>query len=162
MFEQEIVLNRFMLDYFDRLVEDISDDEFTQPMAGGGHSPQWIVGHLLTVGDSSGLFVGLTRSMPKATRRAFGPGSVEEVLDGDEFSRSSMIAQMRPTYERLQAAAREATDEEMQKPHNTGILAGSVIQTRGQIISHVLTTHIGTHLGQLSAWRRAQGRTPLL
>ena len=82
MFERETTLNLFMLDYFDRLIEGISDEDFTTPMPGGGHSPQWIVAHLLVVGDSAGLFVGLRRQLPKPMRKAFGPGSDEQVHEG--------------------------------------------------------------------------------
>lgn len=161
MFEREITLNRFMLDYYDRLVEDISDEEFTRAMPGGGHSPQWIIGHLITVADSAGLFLGLPRILGRDMRKAFGPGQSEKVVQGEEFSRSAMTASVRPTYDRFCDAAREADETEMQKPHNTGILAGSLIETRGEIVAHVLTTHLGLHLGQLSAWRRIQGRTPI-
>jgi hypothetical protein len=44
MFNREITLNQFLVSYCDRLLAGVTDDEFTQPMQGGGHSPQWIVG----------------------------------------------------------------------------------------------------------------------
>jgi hypothetical protein len=38
----------------------------------------------------------------------------------------------------------------------------SPVQTQGDILSHLMTTHFATHVGQLSVWRRAHGKPPLV
>ena len=56
----------------------------------------------------------------------------------------------------------EAADlETMRQPHNVPFLKETAIETVGQVISHLMTTHLSTHVGQLSAWRRATRRSPV-
>ena len=101
MFELEIKLNQFMLGYGDRLLADITDSEFRMPTSDGGHSPQWIVGHLLMAADYAALMVGLRPHVSKAVRQPFLPGQPEVIQQGEEFSKDALCDLLRPTYERL-------------------------------------------------------------
>lgn len=161
MFDQEITLNRFMLDYCDRLMVDLGEDEFLSQAAGGGHSPQWILAHLTVVADYAGLMIGMKPAAPKAMREAFGPGSAESPREDVDFSRSALAAGLRPAYERLYESLDSADVDSLSGPHGVDLLAGTAIVTKADLVAHILTTHIATHVGQLSALRRSLGRAPL-
>jgi hypothetical protein len=161
MFEREITLNKFLLTYCDRLLADVTDEEFTQPMPGGGHSPQWIIGHLTIVADYAATMLKVPPAANKVMRQAFGPGRAEAIAEGDAFTLSALKSGLRPAYERLYPVAVDADTVQLDQPHGVDLLAGSGIDTRADLVAHILTTHFAVHLGQLSAWCRAHGRTPL-
>lgn len=161
MFDRDITLNQFLLTYCDRLLVGVTDEEFTHPMPGGGHSPQWIIGHLTIAADYAAAMLKAPPAADKAMRQAFGPGQDEVAAEGDAFSRSTLAAALRPAYERLYPVAADADAAQLDQPHGVDLLAGSGIETRADLVAHILTTHFAVHLGQLSAWCRAHGRTPL-
>lgn len=161
MFEREITLNQFLLEYGERLAADMSDEEFVQQAPGGGHSPQWILGHLIVVADSAGMLLGVRPEAGRAMRQAFGPGQPETVQSGEQYGRANLLESVRPAYERLYEPLRAADAASLQAPHGVPLLAGTAVVTKGDLLAHMLTTHLGTHLGQLSMLRRLQGQAPL-
>jgi uncharacterized damage-inducible protein DinB len=62
---------------------------------------------------------------------------------------------------KLCQAAQQGSAESLAEPHGLELLSGTAIQTRGQILAHLLTTHLSFHVAQLSGWRRAAGHGPL-
>lgn len=161
MFEREIALNQFMLGYCDQLVEGLTDEQFVAGLAGGGHSPQWILGHLTMVTDYAGMMLGIRAAVSKELRAAFAPGVTEAVMEGDAFSREALSGGLRPAYERLYETARNADEDALATAHGIDLFAGTSLVTKADFVAHVFTTHFATHAGQLSAWRRAQGQLPL-
>ena len=58
-------------------------------------------------------------------------------------------------------AAANADAEALAAPNEIELLEGSPLVTRGDLLSHLLTTHFSFHVAQLSAWRRAAGHAHL-
>jgi hypothetical protein len=46
----------------------------------------------------------------------------------------------------------------MEQPQNSDFFKDSPVKTVGDVVAHLLTTHFAYHLGQISAWRRVEGK----
>ena len=161
MFTQEITLNQFFLDYFEGLVKDLPETGLAEQGAGKGHSALWLLGHLAVTGDSGRMLLGREKICPAPWFVAFGPKSSDEIKNPDKYDPNEMIDAIRRVYTDLQEAASQADPEMMRQPHPVEILKGSRIETNADVLAHLLTTHFAAHVGQLSYWRRLQGKPPL-
>ncbi len=161
MFGREIALNRFQLGYFEKIVADIPAESFAQRGAGGGHPPVWIVGHLAIVGETATRLVGGEEPTHPEWLPLFGPRSSDEVPDAERFGKQELVEALHVAYAQLHSQAAGMTDELASRPHALALLKGTPIESNGDLLAHVLTSHFALHLGQLSCWRRAAGHEPL-
>jgi hypothetical protein len=158
MFEREATLFRFQLSYFERAVEGIGDDRLTEIPVEGLKPPAWLLGHLAIANDYTLDLLGAPRACPVRWHRNFGPGSspldlrgalptVAELVDGFERGHRAVL-QALPT----------ATPEAMAEPNPLPMpFLKENLPTAGDLVAHLLTTHVSYHMGQLSTWRRAAG-----
>lgn len=161
MFTQEITLNQFFLDYFEGLIKDLPETGLAEQGAGRGHSALWLLGHIAITGDSGRMMLGLERSCSPTWFVGFGTNSSDEIKNPDKYNANEMIEAIRRIYSELQQAAASADPDAMQQPHQVEVLKGSKLVTNADILAHLLTTHFAMHLGQLSYWRRLQGKPVL-
>jgi hypothetical protein len=148
-----------MLDYLDKIVAEMTADDLRRGN-GAANPPGWILGHLAIVADYAGPMLKRPRQCPAAWHKAFGPGS-DPHAELPAQSATEWMQSIRNNYEGILAALSQADEAVLAEPHGSSLLAGTRIETKGQLLSHLLTTHLATHIGQLSAWRRSQGYLPL-
>lgn len=160
MFETETTLNQFMLQGFQQIVSDIPEDRVNERPVGSGHPPLWVLGHLAICVEMGETLLGGTLKHPEWAA-VFGPGSSDDVEGPEQYSKDELIAAIVDGYPKLCAAAQQAPAAPLAEPHGLELLAGTAIQTRGQLLAHLLTTHLSFHVAQLSGWRRAAGHGPL-
>ncbi|HET6426292.1 MAG TPA: DinB family protein [Planctomycetaceae bacterium] len=152
-------LCRFMLDYLERIIAEMTPDDLRRAN-GSANPPGWILGHLAIVADFAGPMLKRPRQCPAAWHKAFGPGS-DPHAELPQQTAAEWAQTIRNNYEGILAVLPTADDAELAQPHGSSLLANTKIETMGQLLSHLLTTHLATHIGQLSAWRRSQGFLPL-
>lgn len=163
MFENERSLNVFLLDYADKLLEGIEDSSLADLPAPGLNHPAWIVGHLGLVSDYGLQLLGRPTACARSWHVLFGPGSTAEPDRARYPAKVELVEAMRRGYETLAGAAAEADPAAMAAPHPFEVrFLREGLPTAGQLLSHILTTHIATHLGQFSAWRRLRGMPGVL
>ena len=160
MFENEIAINEFQLQLFDKITADLSEDSFFRPAAGHGHPPVWLLGHLIITGEMGLSFFGKDLAHRKWLVM-FGPGSSDQIVTSSEFQLEPMRQTTIETYRDFREMAAQATPELANRDHGVDLFAGSPIRTAGQVISLLLTNHFGFHLSQLSSCRRELGKGPL-
>ena len=156
MFENEITLNQFLLEQLATIMADLPEDCLFTRGSGHGHPPVWILGHLGIVGEMGQTFLGGSVSHPEWVP-LFGPGSSNEVQPDASLTREALIAANTSAYETLRTLAANADAAAMAQPHPVELLHGTAIETNGQLLAHILTSHIGFHLAQLSSCRRERG-----
>ena len=161
MFEREILLNRFLLGYFDRLIADIPAAQITDRPPGNGHPPLWVLGHLAWCAEYGETFCGIPWKH-ESWKEVFGPGSSDDVSDAEQYEKDELVDLVRTGYPRLCETVSQASPDSMDEPHGLTLMKGAPIQTAGDMIAHLLTTHFSFHLSQLSSWRRASGKGPLV
>lgn len=160
MFEREITICKFQLKGLEAVVADIPDDKIYDRAPGNGHPPIWVLGHLAICGELGEKFSGGGISHPRWLP-LFGPGSTDALEDEGRYSKGEFIESIQSSYARFAELAAGLDEETTSQPHGIELLNGTLIQTVGDLIAHLLTSHFGFHLAQLSAWRRAAGYAAL-
>jgi len=91
---------------------------------------------------------------------AFGPGSQPGDEAAPTFTLTEVLADIEQGYSRLLELTKNASQELLDSKHGFAPLEPA-ISTKGELMSHLLTTHITYHAAQLSACRQAKGHAPV-
>ena len=161
MFEREMRLNGLMHAYLLRLLADFDDAQLAIPIAPGGNPPAWILAHLAVANDYALRMLGESRLAPAQWHKRFARGQAPNEADGPVPSKAELLETLEEGRRKLAIAAPKADATRMNERQTVDIFQGTPIETVGDVVAHLLTTHLALHLGQLSAWRRTQGNAPL-
>jgi len=145
---------------FDQVMADIPVDRINERPAGHGHPPLWVLGHLAICAELGHLMLG-TPIKTVEWMPVFGPGSSDQVENPESYDVSDLIVKIKEGYAGLCRAAANADPRVLAAPNEVELLDGSPLVSRGDLVSHLLTTHFAFHSAQLSAWRRADGHSHL-
>lgn len=160
MFDQVITLNEFMLGYFTKVEQEIPDEILTVRPGGYGNSPLWIFGHLALCVDFCEATLGDEIAHPRWVP-VFGPGSAPDINKPERYDRRELVGRIADGYPAIHDRLRSADPTLMAEPHTAEVLKNSAIKNCGDLLSHLLTTHLAFHTAQLSACRRAAGNGPM-
>lgn len=146
--------------YGDSLLADIAPEDFCMQPAGPSSTvtlnhPAWIVGHMAFAIDRHATFLGSQQQLAEWAE-LFGKGSQLSTSPADYPSKDDLVTAWHAANGRMIAAVETADDAVLNGP-NTGPLQNQY-DTLGEFLAYSMTGHTATHLGQLSAWRRAMGR----
>jgi len=160
---KDAILNTyaFNLMYAKRLVDDVPEDLMAaQPTVDGHIIPNhaaWVIGHLATT--SAGFacdLLGIDSIKREGWGDILGGGSKPEPDASRYPDKATLIEALEEAHNHLAAAFAKAADERLAEPCPVERMR-PMFPTIGDMITFVLTSHETTHLGQLSAWRRALG-----
>lgn len=151
-------LNRFMMHYLTRLVQDVPDERLAEQPTPGVNNPAWLLGHLAVVPDYGLPLIGGGKLCPDDWHRTFAPGTTPQSERTLYPSKADLLAAIERGYQALCEHSLQATPEQLAAPQPVAFLQ-TWMPTVNDILMHLLTTHFATHLGQLSAWRRQAGFT---
>ena len=73
-----------------------------------------------------------------------------------------LLAAIENGHRRVSEAAPGASGEVMNVPHAVELLKPTNLKTNGDVLAHLMCTHIAFHLAQLSACRRKAGKAPVV
>lgn len=151
-----------MQKYGQGLIDNIDPQKVFVPLAERGSHPAWIFGHLCWSGLSMASMLGDEPAGAEA--QALAPLFGEKVDVSPSATRypswREITEQWRKTHERLDAAAAHLPAERLADATPIAELA-ETLPTVGDLVTFMLSAHEAMHLGQISAWRRAQGMPPL-
>jgi hypothetical protein len=161
--EQEVKVYQFLLGYGEMVLADITEDDAYTLICDGGVSPAWIMGHL---GFVANRILALCGGEPKIDIDAWTPlfsGGSKPAGEADKDSYPSwdeLKNTWRQGHADVSAIAPTVSDEQLSQP-NPNERMKEVLPTVHDFLGFVLTGHDAMHLGQLSTWRRVQGRPAL-
>lgn len=161
--EQEVKVYQFLLGYGEMLLSDIADEDAYKLICDGGVSPAWIMGHL---GFVANRILAMCGGEPKIDIEKWQPlfgGGSKPTGEADKASYPAwedLKNTWRKGHADLAAIAPNVTEEQLGQP-NPNERMKDALPTVEDFLSFVLTGHDAMHLGQLSTWRRVQGRAPL-
>jgi len=161
--EQEIKVYQFMQGYGEMLLSDIAEADAFKLICDGGVSPAWIIGHLGFVANGMLARCGAESKIDlEALRPLFAGGSKPANDDATRYpSWGTLLATWRQGHADLAALAPALKGDVLSLPNPSERMRGNGLPMMHDLLSFVMTGHEGTHLGQLSTWRRVQGRSPL-
>lgn len=161
MFEREINVCSFTLAYANRMLADVTDDRLAFQPSPLANPPVWILGHLAVIADYGLEILGHARRCSAAWHKAFAPGSNSSAGEFPVHDKATLLATLDGSYKALMAAAAKSTEAAAETRISLPVFKDTPIQTVGDLITHILTSHMSLHLGQLSAWRRSMGYAAL-
>jgi hypothetical protein len=146
----------FCLLYAEKLVADVPDEQMcAQPMPGRvmNHAA-FTLGHLAWANDNALALLG---GQPKLADWKERVGMGAKPADDRSLypSKSALLDALKDAHARLSTALKDATPEALAQPAPER--ARGRFPTVGSMVIGLMTSHEGSHLGQLSAWRRAMG-----
>lgn len=158
MFEEQVNVLRLLQGIGDGLLADIAAEDFCkQPLPAMNH-PAWILGHLTFATDRHATFVGAEQQHADWDG-LFGKGSTPEADLGKYPSKEELIAAWHGSNNRIITGVQAASPETLAAPNEH--VRPEALPTLGDFLTFSMVGHTSTHLGQLSAWRRASGFEPL-
>jgi hypothetical protein len=157
MLDLECRLYRFSLGYAGILIADLTEDQLTaQPPGLTLNHAAWILGHLCLGADYALKLLGYETLCPAQWLQKFGPGSALSNQKDDYPSKQALWQALEAGVIRVCEVAPLVDPERLARPHGVPVdFLRAYLQTSGEMAAHMMTTHQATHLGQLSAWRRA-------
>jgi hypothetical protein len=139
------------------LVADIPDDQFAaQPIAGKVlNPPAWVLGHCAYAAANVAMVLGHKFDLPANANELFGMNSTPRLERSAYPSKDALLSLFDASFKAGADALASATEAQLAAPAPESIR--SILPTVGLFGVFLLTSHAGTHLGQLSMWRRAMG-----
>lgn len=160
MLEAVIDMSNRNLDYARRLIGGLTDEQAAAQPA-GARAPMnhalWVVGHLALVSDvMAGILEGQAAS-PALPAELFGGLSKPQGLSAYQgLTLASMMERWTASRAQVHRLARAKPADYWSQP-----VADEKRRARwgsnDKLLVHMTVNHDAIHLGQLSAWRRAQG-----
>jgi uncharacterized damage-inducible protein DinB len=154
------VVNEFNLHLLKRLLADWPESELDWQPQDELHSARWLLTHLAIAVDYGLMQFDLKGVCPAAWHQAYGPGS----RPGSAENRpeiAELLSVIEEGYAQLRSLASQLDTAPLREAHSVPLLAKTPLKTRGDLATHILSTHFAFHVGQLSMLRRMLGRPPL-
>lgn len=161
--EQEVKVYQFLLGYGEMLLADIDEADAFKLICDGGVSPAWIMGHLGFVANRILTMCGGESMIDlEACKPLFGGGSTPagEADRATYPTWDELVSTWRAGHADVSAIAPTVSPDQLGQP-NPNERMKAALPTIQDFLGFVLTGHDAMHLGQLSTWRRVQGRAPL-
>jgi hypothetical protein len=151
----------FQRGYINALVEDVPDEMMSVQAGGIVNHPAWQLGHLSWSLDRFCQAMGAASKVDAAWTQKYGRDSVPT---SDRASYAGKAELLRILDERRGEFARlfkTANPDDLAKPPPDPKIAKR-FPTLGMLLVFGATSHEGSHLGQVAAWRTAMGMVPAL
>lgn len=147
---------RFNLDRARTLVGDLSEEQMARQPRGLVNHPAWTLGHLAAASNQLAKMLGLESTFPAAWGDAFKSGGVPGGEGAGFPAKDELLAELARQHERVAGALAAADPALLAREHpNEGVRKR--FPTVGDYAVFLISSHEGSHLGQIAAWRRAMG-----
>jgi len=159
MLDHVTYLYGFNLEFAERLVKDLSDEQMAAQSGGVINHPAWSLGHLVVAADHLGQLLGLESTLAEGWGETFKTG--EEPSDDASYypSKEEILGALRQQHERNVEVAKSTDASRFAEPHPNEATRDH-FPTVGDMVVFLMTSHEMDHLGQIAAWRRAMGLGP--
>lgn len=144
------------LGYAKRLVADIPDDTMAVQPAPGMNHAAWVLGHLACTADMLGAMIGVTPACPPDWAALFDWNSSPSSDASRYPAKATLLKALEDAHAGIAAALPHIPAARWAETTPLEAVRG-FLPTMGDCFVFVMAAHENMHLGQVSAWRRAQG-----
>jgi len=156
-FETELKVYQFQFTLGQKLLEGISPETVATSTCEGGQHPAWVIGHLGYVANQvASMFGGTPEIDMAAWKTQFDMGTDLSQSLADYPAWDVLVSTWEKGHENVAKLAPGASDDFLSQPTPYESMRPA-LPTMREFLGFVLTGHEALHLGQLSAWRRANG-----
>ena len=159
MLQHVAYLYKFNLGVAERLVADLTPEQMVLQPSGVVNHPAWSLGHLVTSANGLAMLLGLEADIAPGWHKTFATGGIPSGDAADYPSKSELLAALSAQHERNTEALLQTDPARLAQAHPDERLR-QYFPTVGDTVMFLMTSHEMSHLGQLSAWRRAAGIGP--
>ena len=158
MLKQVIFTINLNVGYAQALITDIPDELFaSQPIPGPTiNHPAWVLGHMSTGNDYACVLLGKNTTVCPPTWEALFGNNSEPKSDRSLYPSKQVLFDKFAQSSQHVIQALQSTPPSALTVPLTGPLS-SFFPTVGDFVLYDVTSHAGTHLGQISTWRRLKG-----
>ncbi|HLN33364.1 MAG TPA: DinB family protein [Gemmataceae bacterium] len=160
-FELELRLYGFTLQLCRMLAADLDDAKLTIQLTPQANHPAWILGHLAVATDYALQTMGQRRVCSKEWHEKFGIRSKPCSERSNYPTKDELLSAVERGHELVTNALKDVSPERFSAPNPVDFLE-KPLPTVGDLLAHLMTTHVAFHLGQLSMWRRQMGFAPIV
>ena len=128
----------------------------SRPAGRGINCPAWILGHLALSSDGLARRFGLASTLPSGWSDTFGAGGIPSGAAADFPGRDRILDELAAQHACVAEAVTAADPAVFEAPFPDE-RRRQTFPTLGDYTAFVMTTHEGSHIGQIAAWRRAMG-----
>ncbi|MEC8801772.1 MAG: DinB family protein, partial [Planctomycetota bacterium] len=146
MFQREVALYEFLLNYGRKLTEDLSPQQYYEQPSQGLNHPAWVLGHLSFVAQFGVSLCGGETWLDESWNDNFGVGSTPQNTPEPYPSVAELLEGYEDGHARLTQAVQQADPTLLQKETEIETLR-AVFPTQDLLVAHILTSHEATHLG---------------
>ena len=146
----------YMLGYAAPALADLTDEHRALAPAPNSKTAGWILGHLCVSGDYVRRKCGRPPLTPREWGPKFAPGTQPSLVASEYPSMTELRSTLDAVYRDLAEIAPTWNDEMLDGENPLEFSRHRFPTARG-FFSHVMTSHLGYHLGQLAGWRAAAG-----
>ena len=145
--------------YAGQILSDIEAERIAERPA-GLNPPGWLLMHLAVAADYAAVLLGGQGVCPADwNQRADTKKPVSSNLS-DYPTKDELVSNFQAAYRHAADLLAKATPEQLAAQQKLGFFEKE-LPTVGDMAGFLLVAHLSIHLGQLSAWRRASGKSPL-
>ncbi len=146
---------------FQRFIADIPDDKLCAQFPGLPNHAAWQIGHLTAVRGAVSNMLGKPAPLPEDWSARYGRNSTPNPDPAVNPPRELLLSLLEKTQSHLTTVLRETDPASLDAPHDRPQML-PLFPTKKHLFFHILTTHDGLHLGQLSDLRRTMGLPRIL
>ncbi len=152
------VLNAFgfTLMYANKAVEDVPDQKMCEQPGGIKNHPAWVLGHLALSCDNACKMLGQEGKAASQWEEMFNFGTTPTADRSKYPDKTVLVKALEQGHTALAKAYEDAPDSVLNQPLPMEEIR-PMFPTVGDFILLLMTGHEGMHLGQIMAWRSAQG-----
>lgn len=147
-----------LIAYGEPAIADLTDEHLALCPAPGAKTAGWILGHLAVSGDYIRRKCGRPPLTPKDWGPRFAPGS-QPAADRAEYPPMSELRNAVMAIYNDLAVTWPTVPAELLATPNSLPYTRDAFGSFGDFACHIMTGHLGYHLGQLVEWRSAVGLT---
>ncbi len=159
---RNILVQRFAanLAYTHQLVGGLTEEQTDHAPVDGMTTPRWVVGHLVQVADQ--ITLGWVLEQPRSLEpwdAWFGMGTYPRDLPDQAPTLAVGLQELERLHGVISECVKASSPDLYERTIPASVVEGfrERFGTIGNALTHTMLLHEMQHLGQLSAWRRAQG-----
>ncbi|MDH4064933.1 MAG: DinB family protein [Acidobacteriota bacterium] len=155
------LLHTYGLNLFiaERLVKDLTPEQWTAQPHGLINHPCWSIGHLVKSANDLCVMLGVESSLPTGWEVIFKAGTPPDPNPSANPTKAEVMDAHRVLHAKLSEAVPGIDQATLDKEHPDE-KTRTFFPTIGDMLVFMLSAHEMDHLGQIAAWRRAMALKP--
>ena len=154
-FDNETRICKLLIDYITDLTKDIPEVDFNKQIISDSITPAWVLGHLSLEAVNTAGTIDIHIDFNKEWKSYFSQGTSARDIP-DSISKELLMSEFKRIYTHLMGCLESVPENILNRENPSKILADYFPHIHNDV-SHILSSHLGVHGGQIGMWRKMYG-----